>query len=190
MKLISWLGEFHPAVVNFPIALLIAAALAEVLWVVTRHAPFGFASRYCIWLGASGALVSGILGWFLGGSALTDSDWRLTTHRWLGTLTATWSALVLVLSEVSHRQNSPRGRNTLRGVLLVAALLVMVTAFFGGAMAFGLHHDDWPSARESEPDSECRNPSDTEYVDGVEIVRHEPMLVVKHQQTAPGERPV
>jgi mono/diheme cytochrome c family protein len=44
-KLLRWLGNFHPASVHFPIALLTAAAVAELLRRVTGKVPFAAASR-------------------------------------------------------------------------------------------------------------------------------------------------
>ncbi|HWY87341.1 MAG TPA: c-type cytochrome, partial [Gemmataceae bacterium] len=84
-KLIRWLGKLHPAAIHFPIALLTAAAAAEVLRLLTGNPVFDAVSRYCIWFGTLGAVVAGALGWFAAGFQLTDASWVMTTHRWLGT---------------------------------------------------------------------------------------------------------
>jgi mono/diheme cytochrome c family protein len=65
-KLIGWLGKFHSPVVHFPIALLTAAAVAELLRLVTGQPAFDAASCYCVWFGALSAAVAGVLGWFWG----------------------------------------------------------------------------------------------------------------------------
>src|SRR5262249_1914228 len=86
-KLIAWLGKFPPAAVHCPIALLTAAALAELLRMVTDKSAFDAASRYCVWLGTLTTVPAGVLGWFLGSFRLSDDSWVLMTHRWLGTST-------------------------------------------------------------------------------------------------------
>jgi mono/diheme cytochrome c family protein/uncharacterized membrane protein len=144
-KLIRWLGNSHPAAVHFPIALLTAAAVAELLRLATKRTAFDAASRYCVWFGALMAIPAGVLGWFVGGFQLTDPSWVLTTHRWLGTLTAVWAVLVLVLSEASRRRSSNQAPRWGRAALLVAAILVLVTGFFGGAVVFGIDHYTWPN---------------------------------------------
>jgi mono/diheme cytochrome c family protein/uncharacterized membrane protein len=143
-KLIGWLGKFHPPTVHFPVALLTAAAVAELLGMVTGKPSFETVTRYCVWFGALTALVAGVLGWFLGGFRLSDVSWIMMTHRWLGTSTAACAALVLALSETSRRPDQRRNRIWFRAMLFVVAVLVLVTGFFGGAVVYGLDHYAWP----------------------------------------------
>jgi mono/diheme cytochrome c family protein/uncharacterized membrane protein len=143
-KLIVWLGRSHPAAVHFPIALLTAAAVAELLRLATGRPAFEAVTRYCVWFGALSAAVAGALGWCAGGFHLTDASRVLMTHRWLGTSTVACAALVLVLSEVSHRPDRRGTRMWFRVALLVVAGLVLATGFFGGAVVFGLGHYTWP----------------------------------------------
>jgi len=143
-KLVRWLGNFHPPAVHFPIALLTAAAAAELLRMVTGKPAFDAVSRYCIWFGALTAVGAGVLGWLLAGFRLTDVSWVLTTHRWLGTSTVACAGSVLLLSEGSRRPGRRRTRMCFRVALPVVAGLVLLTGFFGGAVVFGLDHYAWP----------------------------------------------
>jgi uncharacterized membrane protein/mono/diheme cytochrome c family protein len=145
-KLIRWLGKFHPPAVNFPIALLTVAALAEFLRMVTgkRKRSLNAVARYCLGLGTFTAVIAGILGWFLGGFRLIDGSWVKMTHRWLGTSTVALAGLALVLSEASRRPDRRRTRIWFRVTLLILAMLVSVTGYFGGALVFGLKHYTWP----------------------------------------------
>jgi mono/diheme cytochrome c family protein/uncharacterized membrane protein len=143
-KLLRWLGRFHPASVHFPIALLTAAAVAELLGIATGKLAFAAITRYCLWFGTLTAAGAGTLGWFLGGFRLTDSSWVLTTHRWLGTSTVVCAGLVLLLSEAGRSPERQRIRISFRVALLVVAALVSVTGFFGGAVVYGLRHYAWP----------------------------------------------
>ena len=143
-KLIRWLGKFHPPAVHFPIALLTAAAVAELLRVATGKPAFDAITRYCIWFGTLTAVIAGALGWCAGGFRLTDASWVLMTHRWLGTSTVACAGLVLLLSEASRSPDRRRTRMSFRVALLVVAVLVSATGFFGGAVVFGLNHYAWP----------------------------------------------
>jgi uncharacterized membrane protein len=143
MKFISWVGKFHPPATHFPIALIIAAAIAEVLFVRTGKTLFDNARQYCLWFGIIAAVGTGTLGWFLGGFELADENWLLTVHRWLGTSTVVCS---LVLAFLAYRLNY-RGVTALRrwyvAVLVLAVILVSATGFFGGAMLYGLNEFAW-----------------------------------------------
>jgi mono/diheme cytochrome c family protein/uncharacterized membrane protein len=143
-KLIVWLGKFHSPVMHFPIALLTAAAVAELLRLATGQPAFDAVSRHCVWFGALTAVGAGILGWFWGHFRLTDASWAMTTHRWIGTCSVAGAGLVLVLKEVSCRPDRRRTQMWFRVTLLVVAGLVLATGFFGGAVVFGLDHYAWP----------------------------------------------
>src|SRR5690606_17362468 len=95
-QFIGWLGRFHPPAVAFPIALLTAAGVAELLFVAKKRPIFDHASRFCGWFGIAMTAAGGILGWFFAGFRLTDPPWLLTTHRWLGTTATVWALLLIV----------------------------------------------------------------------------------------------
>jgi hypothetical protein len=101
--LMVWLGKFHPPMVNFPVSLLVAAAVAEFLLIATKWPVLKACTRYCVWFGSISAVGAGILGWFF--SAIQPASWLLTTHRWLGTSTAVWSFLLLVIAEAHYRRD-------------------------------------------------------------------------------------
>lgn len=141
LAFLYWLGNFHPPLVSLPIGVLLAAALAELLHLLAPRPTFDAAARFCLWLGAAGALLAGVLGWLLAGFRLTDGHWLLTTHRWVGTATVAWSLLVLVLGERSRRPGRPPdGRGAYRFALFAGVLLVLGAGFFGGAMVYGIEH--------------------------------------------------
>ena len=93
---LAWLGKFHPLVTHFPIALILSAAVAELLYLRRGTALFDHAVRFSIWLGAGGALAAALLGWFFAGFHFVDDEWIMTAHRWMGTTTALWAAGLLV----------------------------------------------------------------------------------------------
>jgi plastocyanin len=142
-EVIRWLGKFHPAAANFPIALLVAAAVAEVLLVANGRPVFDAANRFCLWFGALAAVLTGTLGWFLGGFRTADPSWVLTVHRWLGTSTDVLAVVVLVAGEASRRPGRQRARRWFGVLLVVVALMVLAAGFFGGALVYGIRHYDW-----------------------------------------------
>jgi uncharacterized membrane protein len=139
--LLAWIGRFHPPLVHFPIALLSAAALAELLFAATRRTFFDAAVRFCVWGGALGALSAALLGWLFGGFRIVDEDWVMTSHRWLGTATATWAALMLAMCERVYRRAVPR--RGFRLALFTGSALVGVEGFLGGSLVYGIDHYAW-----------------------------------------------
>ena len=140
-KALAWLGKFHPPVTHFPIALLVAATIAELLFMRTGKIQFDHAARFSVWLGASAALVAAPLGWFFAGFQLVDDEWVQTAHRWFGTATALWSGgLLFTLHQLTQTEGS-RGR--FRLVLFAGAALVSITGFLGGSLLYGIDHYAW-----------------------------------------------
>lgn len=142
-KFIRWLGNFHPPMVNFPIGLLTAAAVAELLLALTKRPTFAAAVNFCVWFGGIGAIAAAVLGWFFGGFHLVDDDWILTTHRWVGTSTALWALLLLWLNLRSQTSGREGGRQTFRAALFAGAGLASAAGFLGGAMVYGIDHYAW-----------------------------------------------
>jgi mono/diheme cytochrome c family protein len=142
-SIFGWLGRFHILVIHFPIALLAAAALGESMAAARRTSIPQPAVRFCVLLGAAGAVAAVALGWLhvdIGGQGSAASG-VLGLHRWLGTL-AGWCAVTMAL--VSERDNRRGQRSLLFRVLLVSGtLLVVATAHFGGVMVHGAHFLDW-----------------------------------------------
>ena len=142
-KPLAWLGKFHPPLTHFPMALLTAAALAELLFMRTGAASYRHALLFCVRLGAGAAAVAAVLGWFFAGLRFFDEEWVMTAHRWAGTAVALFSMWLLYLAE-KLSAGSPNGSAApFRAVLFTAAGLVGVTGFLGGALLYGLDHYAW-----------------------------------------------
>jgi plastocyanin len=142
-EVIRWLGKLHPPAANFPIALLVAAAVAEVLLAATGRPAFDAANRFCLWFGALAAVLTGTLGWFMGGFRTADPSGVLTTHRWLGTSTDVLAVVTLLVGEASRRPGRQRARRWFGVLLVVVALMVLAAGFFGGALLYGIRHYAW-----------------------------------------------
>lgn len=146
MRFIGWLGRFHPPSVNFPIALMTAALVAEGLFMATGRPLFDAAGRFTVWFAIVGTVGAVILGWFFGGFKLTDDDWIMTTHRWVGTAAGIWAFVLAWFASkawVGPKDNPPRGRVGYRFALVIGTVLVSTNGFFGGALMYGIDHYLW-----------------------------------------------
>lgn len=138
---VRWIGHFHPMMTAFPIALLLAAALAELLRICCGPSWLGDASRWCVIVGAIGAIITVPLGWAF---ALSHgSSELLEIHRWLGTAAGAGAVVILILSEVARRSDRRGALIAFRILLFAAVPLVIATGFFGGAMVYGIHAYAW-----------------------------------------------
>lgn len=133
-RLLEYAGRLHPIAVHFPIALAVAAALAEIGFILTRKSLFADAGRFCVWLAVPGAWVAVAFGWANADFAdFSDSYTRIVSiHRWLGVA----SALVIMAAAVSES----RSRQVYRAILFIAAGLVGLTGHFGGLLTHGLEY--------------------------------------------------
>jgi Planctomycete cytochrome C len=139
---LHWLGKFHLLVLHFPIALLLAAAAAEG-WSLARKSPVPApAVRFCVLLGATSVVTTVALEWLhaLGGHG-AGMPRLLSLHRWLGTAAGLWVVATAFFSEQDARRGV-RSRRT-RGLLFVGALLIGLTAHFGGILVHGQDFFDW-----------------------------------------------
>jgi uncharacterized membrane protein len=140
---LGWVGRFHILVIHFPIALLAAAALGECIAVARRTRRPQQAVRFCVLLGAGGAVMAAGLGWLhadIGGYGGASTG-ILALHRWLGTTAALGAIGVALASEWDHR----RGQSSVlfRLLLWSGTTLVVATAHFGGLMVHGHNFFDW-----------------------------------------------
>jgi mono/diheme cytochrome c family protein/uncharacterized membrane protein len=140
-RLLRWVGKFHVLVVHFPIALLAAAALAELgcAWLGRRE--LWSVVRFCVLLGAAGAAVAATFGWLhadIGGYGAGSAQ-VLAIHRWLGTVAALWALGLAWLSEAQRRRRS----RLFRGLLWLGTGLMGAAAHFGGTLVHGGEFFRW-----------------------------------------------
>ncbi len=142
MNLLHFYGQFHPAFTHFPVALLLVAALAElVFWLRPRRTLHQFAS-FNLHLGAASALVAATMGWCLAATMGLEPELRRTLfwHRWLGTATAVWAVFTILLWWWYELRSTPGRRVYYRAALFGGALLVSVTGHLGGLLVYGLDY--------------------------------------------------
>ncbi len=139
-KLVRFLGGFHPVVVHFPIALIMAAALAEFLGLLSKKSFFLSAARYSIFIGAIAAVVATAMGLVEGAGGTSQP---LNLHRIQGMLACMLAVVSAVLCEISHRRSDTTARLAYRVTLCLAVILIALTGYTGGILVYGPGHFAW-----------------------------------------------
>jgi len=145
-RLVAYLGKLHPLAVHFPIGILGAAALAELMAVVRHKDTYGKIGRFCVIVGALVALVTAALGWAAGGYAHYTGDLGtvLEYHRWTGTATAALAAGTAALAVVGKPSDSRRGIRAAYRVLLALTVATLTAAgHLGATLIYGVGHLSW-----------------------------------------------
>lgn len=142
-RLLRFLGKFHPAVLHFPIALILLAAAAEGFGMLRPRPWLEEARRPLAWTAALAAAVTAALGWAAHESMHVTGEMAevMERHEWTGISTAALALLAAVLLEVSRRR--PGLRWAYRTALLASAVLVMAAGWFGGILVYGPEHYTW-----------------------------------------------
>jgi uncharacterized membrane protein/mono/diheme cytochrome c family protein len=145
--LAKFFGRTHAILVHFPIAMLIVAAVLEVIAALrdrfgrpAEHPlTLSHAGLVCVGFGTAGAIAASAAGWFnadiegVGSSVESNLFW----HRWLG-ITVCVLAVVIAIAGLAGRSGVRRRPVVVyRGVLLLTAALVGFTGHLGGNMVYG-----------------------------------------------------
>jgi uncharacterized membrane protein len=128
-------GRFHPLLVHFPIALILIAAIAELVALATQFSQWHTLAVANIRAGAAFAVASTGAGWLLASSRIVEASATLEWHRWLG-LMAALAAVAAALT--TGRIDRPSRQLWLyRIALFSAAGLVAVAGHFGAMLVWG-----------------------------------------------------
>lgn len=145
--LARFFGRTHAILVHFPIAMLIVAAVLEVIAAlrdrfgrtVDQPPVLSHAGLVCVGFGTAGAIAASAAGWLnadiegVGSSVESNLFW----HRWLG-ITVCVFAVVIAIAGLAGRSGVRRRAVVVyRGVLLLTAALVGFTGHLGGNMVYG-----------------------------------------------------
>src|SRR3954470_19092629 len=126
-------SKFHPLLVHFPIALVLAAAIAELVVITTAHEAWRTVAIANIQAGAAMGAVAAITGWLFASLPLVDASTSLEWHRWLG-LAGAASAICAAILSSRLELSSTRSAFAYRSTLFVTALLVAITGHLGGTL--------------------------------------------------------
>lgn len=136
-KAVEELGVYHPLLVHFPIALILAAALAQALNLAGTRISNADTVRFLVWAGAFGGLAAGLLGWAHAGPMASDEAGIMLAHRWIGS-SLTLGLFGVVAAVEWHRKSSSSGSALVLNLsLFTAAAAVAINGFLGGSLAHG-----------------------------------------------------
>jgi mono/diheme cytochrome c family protein len=141
-RTLRWLGKFHLLVLHLPIALMLAAGVAEMLSVWRGSRVPSQTVLFCLTLAAIAVVPTVALGWLhaTAGNGI-GSPQLLSAHRWVGTVAGVW-VIVTALCAQRDARLGLRSRSS-HVALIIGIALVVATAHFGGLMAHGSNFFDW-----------------------------------------------
>ena len=132
----SLVGRFHPLLVHFPIALVLAAAGAELGASLTRRASWRTVAVVNLRAGAAMTVLTMIAGLVLATASFVEATPSLTLHKWTGLI----AAVVTVAAALASRRaelEAPSSVMVYRSALFAAAALVALAAHLGAALVWG-----------------------------------------------------
>lgn len=143
--LINWLGEFHVMIVHFPIALILAAVLAEFLGIITKRAFYLEAARFIVVIAALSAIPTVLLGLAAEHGSAFQGEYAdiIETHEDLGITTMILTIVAAVMSEPARRRDNALLQKLYRVALLAATVVVTLTGHFGGELVHGIGYWKW-----------------------------------------------
>ena len=128
----SVLTRLHPATVHFPIALLIVAALVEMLAMARSSGPLAQAANVMTVAGAAGAVIAALFGWIHTGIWFGGES-TMHWHRWTGTGLALAAPLAALLAFRADRR-------AFRIVIVLIAAALVAQGYWGAELAQGPDH--------------------------------------------------
>ena len=129
------IARLHPLIVHFPIALVMVAAIAEVIATVTSDRRYRVVAVVNVRAGAAFALVAVVAGWRLASAPGIEATPLLEWHRWLGAGATMLTAAATIATFRDERQSSHL--MGYRIALFCAASLVAVAGHSGGLLVWG-----------------------------------------------------
>ncbi len=129
-------GRLHPALVHFPIGLLLVALMVEV-WSVARRKPGPSpVALTCASFGALGAAAAAAAGWFNADfEHAANTTIVLGAHRWTGVAAACFALIAMGSGALGRWKTG--ATPVYRAALVLAAACVGVAGHFGGTMVHG-----------------------------------------------------
>ncbi len=126
-------GNYHLVLIHFPIALIIMAGIAELIYCFSRNSAFNFTVNFLLIAAVLSAIPTAFSGLAFeeGGSFFQEGGAVLWWHRFFGFFTMSLSILTIALKVYLGRGVFYFGSL----ILLIAS--VCLAAHFGGLLAFG-----------------------------------------------------
>jgi uncharacterized membrane protein len=133
----SLIGKLHPLLLHFPIGLVIMAAGAELLAILTHRAVWRAVATANLRAGAAMALLTAIAGWGLAAAPFVEASRLLEWHRWLGVSGAT-AAIGAALASTRLDAKPRRLVLVYHAALFGSAALITIAGHLGGTLVWGV----------------------------------------------------
>jgi uncharacterized membrane protein len=130
------IGKLHPLVLHFPIGLVLAAATAELLAILTGRESWRAVGIANVRAGAAMAGLTAVAGWALTSAPFVEPSRLLEWHRWMGVGGATAAIGAAALSGRLRAPSKPR-LFAYQATLLGAAALIAIAGHLGGTLVWG-----------------------------------------------------
>lgn len=139
-RFVRWLGAWHPAVVHFPVALLLTVAFLELAAAVRRKPIYNASNKILLAVGALSAFAAAPLGWISAGMPAPDDALALTLHRWLGTAIPFLFLALWALKQPAEQAAVRESPSYYEALLASAVLVMLAQAYFGAEVTHGAEH--------------------------------------------------
>jgi uncharacterized membrane protein len=137
--LIREIGGFHPALVHFPVALVLTALVAEALYMGRKAEWCAHAARFMLVAAAWLSVPSAVAGFAAAESETIPAalEGAFAIHRIAGVVVPVLAVLACALGEGARRSGQVWEQGLYRVVLLLAAAAVLVAGLYGGELVHG-----------------------------------------------------
>lgn len=139
-RVIAWLGAWHPAIIHFPIALLLTVAFLELAAVIRRKPLYNAGNKILLGIGVLGAFAAAPLGWADAGLPTAEDEWFLTAHRWLGTFIPFLFLLLWRLKKPAEEAAVKPSPPYYEALLVLSVVIILAQAYLGGEITHGANH--------------------------------------------------
>ena len=139
-RLLAWLGMWHPAVIHFPIALVLTVGFLEAAAALRRQPLYGASNKLLLGIATLGAFAAAPLGWASAGMPAADDESALAIHRWLGTVLPFLILALWRLKRPAEQAARRLGGRGYEAALALTVLLILVQAYFGAEVTHGAGH--------------------------------------------------
>ncbi len=139
-RLLAWLGMWHPAVIHFPIALVLTVGFLEAAAALRRQPLYAASNKLLLGIATLGAFAAAPLGWMSAGMPAVDDESALEIHRWLGTALPLLILALWGLKRPAEQAARRLGGRTYEAALAVTVALILVQAYFGAEVTHGAGH--------------------------------------------------